>query len=72
MKTERIKKYEMTDTWNLEPPQHKTQEEILALAYELYCGNPVGQELEEARKVINTFDKAVKYIEQECGWRVVK
>ncbi len=63
--------YKMTDTWGLEPDKYKTKEDIFILAYELYCGNPVGQELLEAKRTLNTFKKTVKYIEQECGWRVM-
>lgn len=65
-----MKLYKMTDTWNLEVDQYKTEEDIFTLAYELYCGNPAGQELTKAKKILNTFDKATKYIEQECGWKV--
>jgi len=60
----------MTDTWELEPDYILTESELLKLAYDLYCGEPVGEELEIAKKEFdNDIPKTIAYIEKECGWK---
>lgn len=67
-----MKKYKLIDTWNVESAQYKTENEIFEIAYELYCGNPTDKELQEAKQKINTLNKAAEYIEQQCGWRIIR
>jgi hypothetical protein len=62
--------YKLTDTWQLEPDYTLTEPELLKLAYDLYCGEPVGEELKRAKqKFDNDIPKAIAYIEEQCGWR---
>lgn len=65
-----MKKYKMTDTWECEPEYTTTEKDLFILAYELYCGEPIGEELEEAKKEFGTdIAKVIAYVEKECGWR---
>lgn len=62
--------YKMTDIWGLEPDYSQTEPELLKLAYDLYCGEPVGEELQKAKKKFdNDIPKTIAYIEKECGWK---
>ncbi len=62
--------YKMTDTWGLEPNYIQTESELLKLAYDLYCGEPVGEELQNAKKKFDNYiPKTITYIEKECGWK---
>jgi len=65
-----MKKYKLTDTWELEEPYIKTEPELYKLAYDLYCGEPVGEELKQAKMEFGEdIPKVIAYIEKECGWR---
>ncbi len=62
--------YKLTDTWELEESSTVTEPELLKLAYDLYCGEPVGEQLERAKQEFdNDIPKAIAYIEKECGWK---
>ena len=62
--------YKMTDTWQEEEPYTTTEPELFLLAYELFCGRPVGEDLKQAKKEFGKdVAKAIAYIEHECGWR---
>ena len=64
--------YKMTDTWELEESYTVTEPELLKLAYDLYCGEPVGEELKRAKQEFdNDIPKTIAYIEKECGWRAM-
>ena len=57
-------------TWECEEPYTTTEKELFNLAYELYCGKPVGEELKQAKKEFkNDMPKVITYIEKACGWR---
>jgi len=65
-----MKNYKLTDTWELEPDYTVTENELLKLAYDLYCGNPVGEQLAQAKREFdNDIPKTITYIEKECGWK---
>jgi len=65
-----MKNYRMTDTWELEEAYTMTEKELFRLAYELYCGEPVGEELKQAKKEFGKdIPKVIAYVEKECGWR---
>ncbi len=66
-----MKKYKMVDSWECENSYTTTEKELFTLAYELYCGKPVGEELKQAKKEFGQdLDKVIAYVEKECGWRV--
>lgn len=65
-----MKNYRMTDTWELEDAYTLTEPELFKLAYDLYCGEPVGEELKQAKKEFGRdIPKVIAYVEKECGWR---
>lgn len=65
-----MKNYRMTDTWELEEPYIQTEKELFKLAYDLYCGEPIGEELKQAKKEFGRdIPKVIAYVEKECGWR---
>ncbi|HSA05708.1 MAG TPA: hypothetical protein P5556_00855 [Candidatus Gastranaerophilales bacterium] len=65
-----MKSYRMTDTWELEESYTLTEPELYKLAYDLYCGEPVGEELKQAKKEFGSdIPKVIAYVEKECGWR---
>lgn len=62
--------YKLTDSWGLEHDYTLSETELLKLAYDLYCGQPVGEELANARKEFdNDIPKTISYIKKECGWQ---
>lgn len=65
-----MKTFKMTDTWQIEPDYITTESALFELAYDLYCGEPIGEELEKAKKEFgNDINKIIAYIEKECGWK---
>jgi hypothetical protein len=65
-----MKKFKMIDTWELEESYTLTEPKLFKLAYDLYCGEPVGEELKQAKKEFGRdIPKVIAYIEKECGWR---
>jgi len=64
-----MQNYKMVDFWELEEAYNLTEPELFKLAYDLYCGEPVGEQLERAKKEFdNDIPKTIAYIEKECGW----
>lgn len=65
-----MKKYKMIDTWELEDAYTLTEPELFKMAYDLYCGEPVGEELKQAKKEFGSdIPKVIAYVEKECGWK---
>jgi len=64
-----MQNYKMTDTWQEEDSYTATEPELFLLAYELFCGRPVAENLKQAKNEFGKdIEKALAYIEQECGW----
>ncbi|MEI8390490.1 MAG: hypothetical protein WCG23_11475 [bacterium] len=64
-----MQNYKMTDTWQEEDSYTTTEPELFLLAYELFCGRPVGEDLKQAKKEFGKdIENTIGYIEQECGW----
>jgi hypothetical protein len=64
-----MKNYKMTDSWQEEDSYTATEPELFLLAYELFCGRPVCEDLKQAKKEFGKdVAKAIDYIKQECGW----
>jgi len=62
--------HEKNTKQELEEAYTVTELELLKLAYDLYCGEPVGEELKRAKQEFdNDIPKTIAYIEKECGWR---
>ena len=58
-----MKNYKMIDTWEAKEPYITTKTELFRLAYELFCGKPIGKQLEHVKKEFGTdIKKVIDYV----------